>query len=36
VTDADTDADTGSHGPGSRSEPLVSAEALSGLTRALG
>jgi hypothetical protein len=36
VTDAHTDADTGSDAPGSRSEPLVSAEALSGLTRALG
>ncbi len=36
MTDADTDADTGSDRPGSRSEPLVTAEALSGLTRALG
>jgi hypothetical protein len=36
VTDADTDAGTGSDGPGSRGEPLVTAEALSGLTRALG
>lgn len=36
MTDADTDADTGSDGPGSRSAPLVSAEALSRLTRALG
>jgi hypothetical protein len=32
----DTDADTGSDEPGSRSEPLVSAEALAGITRALG
>jgi hypothetical protein len=36
VTDADTDADTGSDEPEGRSEPLVSAESLAGLTRALG
>jgi quinol-cytochrome oxidoreductase complex cytochrome b subunit len=36
VTDAHTEADAGSDGPGSRGEPLVTAEALSGLTRALG
>jgi hypothetical protein len=36
VTDADTDAETGSDEPGGRSEPLISADALAGLTRALG
>jgi hypothetical protein len=36
VTHADTDAGTGSDGPGSRSGPIVTAEALSGLARALG
>jgi hypothetical protein len=36
VTDTDTDANTGSDEPGGRSEPLVSAEALAGITRALG
>jgi hypothetical protein len=36
VTHADTDAGPGSDGPGSRSGPIVTAEALSGLTRALG
>ena len=36
VTDADTDADAGPAEPDGRSEPLVSAESLAGLTRALG
>jgi hypothetical protein len=36
VTDADTDADTGPGEPDGRSEPLVSAESLAGLTRAVG
>jgi hypothetical protein len=36
VTDADTDADTGPGEPDGRSEPLVSADSLAGLTRALG
>jgi hypothetical protein len=36
VTDADTDADTGPGESDGRSEPLVSAESLAGLTRALG
>jgi hypothetical protein len=36
VTDADTHAGTGSGDPGRRTEPLISAEALAGLTRALG
>ena len=36
MTDGDTDADTGSGEPEGRSDPLVSAESLGGLTRALG
>lgn len=36
MTDADTHADTGSGEPARRSEPLVSGEALAGVTRALG
>jgi hypothetical protein len=36
VADADIDADTGSDEPESRTEPLVSAESLAGITRALG
>jgi quinol-cytochrome oxidoreductase complex cytochrome b subunit len=36
VTDGDTAADNGSGEPEGRSEPLVSAESLAGLTRALG
>jgi hypothetical protein len=36
VTDSDTDAESGSGQPERRSEPLVSAESLAGLTRALG
>jgi quinol-cytochrome oxidoreductase complex cytochrome b subunit len=36
VVDSDTDAESGSGAPERRSEPLVSAESLAGLTRALG
>jgi hypothetical protein len=36
VADGDTDAEGGSREPEGRSEPLVSAESLAGLTRALG
>jgi hypothetical protein len=36
VTDADIDADTGPGGPDRQSEPLISADALAGITRALG
>jgi hypothetical protein len=36
VADADIDAGPGSDEPGSRSEPLINAAALTGITRALG
>lgn len=36
VADADTDADTGSGEPESPREPLITAEGLAGITRALG
>jgi quinol-cytochrome oxidoreductase complex cytochrome b subunit len=36
VADADIEADAGSGEPESRKEPLISAEALAGITRALG
>jgi hypothetical protein len=36
VADADIEAGRGADGPGSRKEPLISAEALAGITRALG
>ncbi len=36
VADADIDADTGPDVPDGRTEPLISAEALAGITRALG